>query len=1135
MPYLGVYNDNLMFLSIFIAIISSYAAFDIMHRIYRSTRKGRVFWIAAGSYILGLGIWTTHFIGMLSYDIHANVTYNLALNVSSLLVSWMVSFITFYFVVKQEQTLFTGLICTFIMSTGFMSVHFLGMRSLHMEFAIEYNFLLASLSVILAYLVSWIGFYLFNYFRNNEKNRFKKTVLSAVFVGCGIACVHYMAMEAVSITGVPDVHKLSEIIQFDKFSYHISAEELGYAIGLAVIMIVVTIVILAYFDKSKAEKLQKLTKAQYKSLIEHNPCIVFTVDTDGIIQDVNPKGLEMINEQKEEIVSKSLFSYFKEEEQSELADKFTGLYAKKIVEFETFIRVGESKWVPMIVSFVPIIIDKQLTGVFVIARDITDLMESKEHIRKAQRELKNTLHNQLGLIFKYVKMGNSFIHTLCDGQLLYKMGYTPAMVIGKDFREYMPKDEIEVNLKAYKKAWEGEITTYEANISGFDVYVSLTPVYRNGKVIEVIGSVVDITDRLKAEQVTRKNEERYRNILNVMSEGVMLYGADHEKIALNDNIYEMFGMGKEEFHKQTIYENTLDLIKEDGSPLSDEEFPIRISLITGKEVKGEIIGQRHGEKIHWYSVNTKLLELQDPEESPKVLMTMSDITFQKEQEFKLRESNALQNTILDSMPIGMGVIDKSFNIIALNRPICEILGIDKPLRELVGTNMMDYYFPQFKENEQQEIRLQDILSNKVPAIDVFETLDHRILERRYFPFYMDEELNGHLWVLEDITDRKQMEQGLIEAKEEAIKANLGKSEFLSKMSHELRTPLNGILGFSQLLEIDQSLTDQQQQFVQEILKGGQHLLSLINEVLDLSRIEIGKMRISKDLVEISSIINDCLNLLQPSANKKGIQMKKGKQCIDRYVSIDEVRFRQIIINLLDNAIKYNKENGSITLTCDNTDEALVIHVIDSGLGIPAEEQTRIFEPFYRLKHPHIDGTGIGLPLVKQLINLMGGEMGLSSEAGKGSDFWFSLPLDKTNTDEIHQPDGGPYIHTAPNDHYQVLYIEDNLSNIQLVSEILGIENGINLLTAKTGKKGLQLARMKDIDLILLDIHLPDMTGFDVLEQLKENSLTDKIPIIALSANAMPDDISHALANGFEEYITKPIHISTFLKTISKYL
>jgi signal transduction histidine kinase len=641
--------------------------------------------------------------------------------------------------------------------------------------------------------------------------------------------------------------------------------------------------------------------------------------------------------------------------------------------------------------------------------------------------------------------------------------------------------------------------------------------------------IVIITIKTLAHYKLLKNNEKfYKNLLSSMSEGVMIYRADHKKIVLNENVYDMFAVTEEDFPEQTIQDNIIPFIGEDGIPLPYEKYPVKITLETGKSLKGVTIGVKKKEKTTWLSCNTKLI---DHEGVPAVLWTMSDITIQKEQEISLRESNALRRTLIDSLPAAI-VFDNDLKIIAINRPLCNLFNINEPINELIGKNLVEYHDYFFKDLEGEEQRVMEVISKMESYSDELELNNQRTLDRRYFPFFIDKELKGHLWTFEDISERKLLEKGILLSKEEAEKANMAKSDFLSKMSHELRTPLNGILGFSQLLELDGSLSNQQHMFVQEILKGGRHLLSLINEILDLSRIESGKLKISKDKVNVESLILECINFMDPLAVKKGIRIITDfKHCTDIFVYLDPVRLRQIILNLLDNAIKYNKVNGEIFITIDCKQEAIVIHIIDNGIGIPLEEQSKIFEPFYRVTNSKVEGAGIGLPVVKQLVLLMGGDLGVESSEGQGSDFWFRLPIVQFNAEEsfciIESEMDNP-----PNDCKKtILYIEDNYSNIELVFIMLNREDEIKLLIAMTGEEGIEIAIQQPLDLILLDLNLPDMNGFEVLEKIKRNPKTEGIPVIALSANAMTNDINQALAKGFKDYITKPIDVKDFLRVV----
>ncbi|MCP8969769.1 PAS domain-containing hybrid sensor histidine kinase/response regulator [Ectobacillus ponti] len=378
----------------------------------------------------------------------------------------------------------------------------------------------------------------------------------------------------------------------------------------------------------------------------------------------------------------------------------------------------------------------------------------------------------------------------------------------------------------------------------------------------------------------------------------------------------------------------------------------------------------------------------------------------------------------------------------------------------------------------------------------------------------------------DMTERLKMQEEMQQAKEEAQKASIAKSEFLSKMSHELRTPLNAILGFAQLLDMQQ-LTAKPQEFVQEILGAGRHLLHLIDDVLDLSRIESGKLKVSLEAVSFSRLLQECLQIVSLQAEKKYILMDQhlnGHN--DAVVLADPVRLKQVLLNLLNNAVKYNKMNGRVVVSLCAREGRLFVYVKDTGPGLPLDEQEKIFQPFYRIRGTEEDGVGIGLFLTKHLVDMMDGQMGVQSTPGAGSDFWFSLPLYQAEPaagNEEHVEEAAAF--------YRVLYIEDNPRSLELVKNILLLEDSYTLLTATNGIEGLELARRQSVDIILLDMNLPDMHGYEVFEQLKADQRTCGIPVIAISANAMPGDIEQTLQKGFHTYLTKPIDVRGLLSVL----
>jgi len=388
-------------------------------------------------------------------------------------------------------------------------------------------------------------------------------------------------------------------------------------------------------------------------------------------------------------------------------------------------------------------------------------------------------------------------------------------------------------------------------------------------------------------------------------------------------------------------------------------------------------------------------------------------------------------------------------------------------------------------------------------------------------------------VVQDITARKKVEAALIEARDEAERANQAKSEFLSRMSHELRTPLNAILGFGQLLE-RANLGELQSDNVGEILHAGRHLLELINEVLDLARIESGKFSVSLEPVPLQPLIADCLGLIHPQAASSGIQLSETVAGCDEYVLADPTRLKQVLLNLLSNAVKYNRAQGMLSVTCLPEGDAIQIRISDTGAGLSPEQQRCLFKPFERLDADKtaIEGSGIGLALSKRLVEVMGGQIGIDSAPGVGSTFWVRLPIVEAQAEKplaAGTDDAMPASARQRQDN--ILYIEDNPANLRLVERILAERPSLRLLGASAPELGLEFAAAHRPSLILLDINLPDMDGFAVMRRLRENPTTRDIPVLAISANAMPDDLARGKAAGFVDYLTKPLDVSALLTAV----
>ena len=392
---------------------------------------------------------------------------------------------------------------------------------------------------------------------------------------------------------------------------------------------------------------------------------------------------------------------------------------------------------------------------------------------------------------------------------------------------------------------------------------------------------------------------------------------------------------------------------------------------------------------------------------------------------------------------------------------------------------------------------------------------------------------------EELKLRKQTQEELVHAKQQAERANTAKSEFLSSMSHELRTPMNAILGFGQLLELDDKISNIQRENVNEILTGGEHLLQLINQVLDLAKIESGKLDLSIEPVKLASVLNECTKLVSPLANKRDIILTPIA-FTDFIVTADRTRLKQAVLNLLSNAIKYNHEGGNVTIkVLEIEDGQIRITITDTGPGIPLKRQSEAFQPFNRLdaKDSDIEGTGIGLSLTRRIMEQMDGRVDFKSIPGEGSSFWIELPIDSPVATNPKKDEENKIVSIISGNKHQpkkhiLLYIEDNLANQRLMKNFLNQFDHLHLLLANTAESGIELAKQSSPDLVLLDISLPGKNGYQALEDFKSDENLRSIPVIAVTAKAMPSDISKGKEAGFNDYLTKPLDLKKLIETIN---
>jgi PAS domain S-box-containing protein len=517
---------------------------------------------------------------------------------------------------------------------------------------------------------------------------------------------------------------------------------------------------------------------------------------------------------------------------------------------------------------------------------------------------------------------------------------------------------------------------------------------------------------------------------------------------------------------------------------------------------------------------------------------------QKKLDQRLRDQQFYTRSLIESNIDALMTTDPSGIITDVNKQMEALTGCTRD--ELIGAPFKNY----FTDPDRAEAAIKLVLGEK--KVTNYELTARArdgkttVVSYNATTFYdRDRTLQGVFAAARDVTALKRFEQTLQEtnvelegAKVVAEKANLAKSDFLSSMSHELRSPLNAILGFAQLMNSEKPApTPPQKESIDQILQAGWYLLELINEILDLATIEAGKLSLSLEPVSLVEVMLECQGMIEPQAQKSGITMTFPRLDKPYFVNADRTRVKQVLLNLLSNAIKYNRGQGTVEVKCfaPGVPGRVRVSVKDTGAGLPPEKVAQLFQSFNRLGREGgaEEGTGIGLVVTKKLVELMGGVIGVESAVGQGSTFWVDLISDgppqlvnDVPTEKVTEqpPPGVSRVRT-------LLYVEDNAANLKLVEQLIARRSDLRLLSAQDGSLGVALARASLPEMILMDINLPGISGIEALKILREDGTTAHIPVVALSANAVPRDIEKGLQAGFFRYLTKPLRVDEFMQTL----
>ena len=947
---------------------------------------------------------------------------------------------------------------------------------------------------------------------------------------------------------------------------------------------------------------QEAELTQYKRMVEGSRDMMAAVDRKYKYLCVNSAFLKYHQLNEEEVVGNTACEilgeqFFKEKIQPHLIKCFNG----KNVQQDIIGQSPEFGQVHLDINYYPLEKDEEIDEVVAVMRDVTQYKQAEKEKLKYSKEFEFTLKG-LGCnqVFRYRKNKNDrYVVTFSEGEIAESLGFITKQVKGKTLAEVMGEDEADKLKPYFFRAFEGENVEYDFQFGERWFYTKLLPfeTLSDGSVVEIIGISSDITQRKKSEQSLEESERKYRQLFENAPVGISQTALQGQPIMQNDTMAHLLGFENSEEMMNYYYEHgeqfyvdpqrrheCLQKIKDQGY-VKNFEYQIRrkdgshiwLSLTANKlNYQGNEGGVIEGfaiditkRKEAEIKLQKKYEELEATEEelrtSYEELQNVNDRLEQQKAELKKakekieKSEERYQNFLAQSSegiyrfelknPVDIDLeVEAQIDLIyedsylaECNNKFVEMYGASS-VQDVLGLSLTELHGG--KDNSKNRKEIQDFIEQDYRITNRVTVEATRTGETVYFSNntigILENKKLVRMWgVQADVTQQKIMEQNLVASKEKAEESDRLKSAFLANMSHEIRTPMNGILGFSQILQESDYPKDQQKKFLGIIHSRTQQLLNIINDILDISKIEANQLTLNFQHFNLHDLMQELYTTYKNQLEKDEktqIQLKKdfSLNYQGSYIESDVQRLRQIMDNLLNNAIKFTDE-GIIEFGYNLKDEGtLVFFVKDTGIGIPSDKKDQVFERFRQVddsSNRAYEGTGLGLTITKSLVELLGGEMWIDSTEGEGSVFYFTLPYKAQNTAKKEETEKNEAEYNWQSKTF--LIVEDDPTSLEYLKEVIE-PKGAELILKQTGEEGYQAFRDNtDIDLILMDIRLPDISGMEIIKRIRETN--NEVKIIAQTAYAMGEDRKLCLQAGADDYIAKPIKISDLLSIINKYV